>query len=384
MKILLLGEYSGVYTELNKGFLAAGHDTYMINNGDGYKGYPSDLIINFSRSNSNFFYRLLEAVLFRLGCDGLYRLKKNWKSIKPHLSGYDVVLLINPIVDDRIGSFANYLILKYVFNNNKAVYLSVLGDDYYVGKYFSENNLQNGFYKAHFKDFFKPSWCFKYRFCLGYKFENDYVVKHVKAILPGIASYGDSYSFSGKVVDVLPFPLPNNKIGKPFHIDINKPIVIFHGWQKGKESRKGNDIFDRVIQRVVNHYGDERVKYQIVSGVPYSEYIQLFSSCHIFIDQLYAQDKGYNGVLGMAAGKVVFSGFQYDQLSRYAGYDGKEVGIRANKNEDVLYKQFCELIDNPDRMETISRNAIDFVKKHHLTEHVTEQYINVFHLYSDK
>lgn len=132
------------------------------------------------------------------------------------------------------------------------------------------------------------------------------------------------------------------------------------GKRKGK--RKGNDIFDRVIRKVVTKYGSI-VDYRIVSGVTYEEYIKTYESAHIFIDQLYAEDKGYNALLGMAAGKVVFSGYNNQVLNTYPNYDGKIVGMDVTTDESTLFDRFCLLIDNPSLMEEISRNAIDFVIK---------------------
>lgn len=377
MKILLMGEYSGVYTELRAGLKALGHDVFLIANGDGVKNYNSDLKIDLSRRRNNLIYRCFEYLLFRFGLDGLFRLKQNWSYLKPHISGFDAVLLINPIVDGNVGPLANFVILRYIFKSNKSAYLSVLGDDYYVAKYYAKHKLQNGFYNLKFRDFIFPQWHSKYRLCFGYKFVNDYVVKHVSLIIPGTPTYEDSYSWCSRVSSFIPFPLSEVMLGKPFSINKDKPIVIFHGWQIGKEQRKGNDIIDRVIRRVVDYYGPLKINYHIVSNVPYAEYVKMFNSCHIFIDQLYAEDKGYNGLLGMAAGKVVFSGFKTNVLSRFANFNGKVVGISASQSEEELFNQFCNLIDNPSKMEEISVNAIDFVKKYHLTKIAVKRYIDI-------
>ena len=120
-------------------------------------------------------------------------------------------------------------------------------------------------------------------------------------------------------------------------------------------------------------YG-EKVEYRVVSGVPYKEYVKLYSSSHIFIDQLYAEDKGYNALLGMAAGKVVFSGFNPDVLNAYPDYDGKIVGIQVTTDEQLLFEKFCALIDRPSQMEEISSNAIEFVKRNHLSSFVASMF----------
>lgn len=379
MKILLLGEYSSVYAELSKGFRSKGHECYTISDGDSFKKFKSDYVVNVQMPHpTNFLGRIYRHLLYRLGLDGLFHFFKIWPSLKMKIRGYDAVLFINPIVISAFGSIPNLILAYYVNRYNKNIYLSVLGDDFYVQRYFGQNNLQNGFYNSSIKLMFHPTPQLKYKYCLFYKMLNKYLLNNSKGILPGTYLYAQSYSFSSKLRGVLPFPISANKLGRPIRVEKDQPIVIFHGWQKGKGSRKGNDVFDRVIKRVVQFYGENRVKYEVVSNVPYDTYIQLFSNCHIFIDQLYGSDKGVNGLLGMAAGKVVFSGFQPNILKKtYCGYKGELIGIESYKDEEYLYNQFCNLIDNPNLLETISRNAIDFVKQYHLVDVVVSQYLEI-------
>ena len=42
MKILLLGEYSGLFNSLKEGLVELGHNVTLISDGDGFKNYPSD------------------------------------------------------------------------------------------------------------------------------------------------------------------------------------------------------------------------------------------------------------------------------------------------------------------------------------------------------
>lgn len=377
MKILLLGEYSGVFTELKKGLDDLGHDTFLISDGDGQKKYKSDFLLPTCKETHchSRIIRIL-APAFRLGLKNFSFFLKYWGRWKKLTEGYDAVLFVNPVVYSDVGSWANYIIAKYVLKHNKKIFLSVLGDDYYVLKYYAKHRLQNGYYNPRPLNFRYPDFTFKYIYCLGYKKLNDLLVKQSKSILPGALGYALSYEWTGKVSGIFPFPISSDRIGEPFSIKPNEPIIIFHGWQRTKESRKGNDVFDRVIHRVVEKYGTNKIDYRIVSGVPYDEYIKMFRTCHIFIDQLYAMDKGMNGLLGMAAGKVVFSGFKPEALCRYKEYDGYPIGVSSCQDEDALFNQFCELIDNPSLLETISTNAIRFVKEYHLTSKVAQLYIN--------
>lgn len=375
-RVLLVGEYSGVFTELSralKEYYSA--EVFTVNDGDGYKRFPSDLHVDYSKFRQNFFSKVWFYVSYRLGLLRIFDFISKWGGIKKSLTGFDIVQIVNPVMFADWGSIPNLIILRYLKKHNEKIFLSVLGFDYYEIKYDRIHNNTSGIFTHRLKDFILPSHMWMYKYCLFYRVLNDYAVHISSKIIPGLYPYKMSYEWTGKTTQVIPFPIKDSQIGDPITIDANSPIIIFHGWQKGKEAYKGNDVFDRVIRRVIDTYKD-KVDYKIVQNVPYEEYVRMYNSCHIFIDQLYYCDKGMNGALGMAKGKVVFSGFSNDALNAYPQYDGNVVGIHANNDEEYLYQKFCELIEFPHRIEEISRSAIDFVRNNHSSHLVAKMYIN--------
>lgn len=377
-KILLVGEYSGVFTELAKELKKNNSLTVCtINDGDGYKNYPADVHVNSKKFNHSFFAKVIYYLSFRLGTLNIFHFFSQWIKIKKHFEGYDVVQITNPVMFSEWGAIPNLIILRYIKKHNTSVFLSVLGFDYYELKYNRLHNNSSGFYTPHLQDFLLPGYVWKYKYCLFYKYLNNYAAKISKKIIPGLLPYKQCYEWTGKTTNVIPFPIDSSLIGCPIKVDSSSPIIIFHGWQKGKESYKGNDVFDRVIKRVVEKYKD-RVDYRIVQGVPYDEYIKLYNDCHIFIDQLYFPDKGFNAVLGMAKGKVVFSGFSSEALKAYPDYNGAKVGINAYSDEQYLYDQFCYLVEHPSKVEQISKNAIEFVYKNHSSDLVANKYLQIW------
>lgn len=380
-RILLLGEYSGVYTELAKELRKReSFDVFTINDGDGYKNYSADLHVEYGVSSpAGLFQRIWHYILYRVGFLNWRDFKSFWKYNQKYFAGYDVVQIINPVVFSEWGSIPNFIILKYLKSHNSTVYLSALGFDYYEIKYNRKHNNKSGFYTPRFKDFINPRYVWKYKYCLFYRMLNKYAVKISDRIIPGLLQYKLCYDWTGKTTPVVPFPISKSQIGSPIKIRQEDPILIFHGWQKGKESFKGNDVFDRVIRRVVEKY-KEKVLYKIVQGVPYDEYLQLYNDAHLYIDQLYFPEKGTNAVLGMAKGKVVFSGFSPDSLRAYPKYSGEEIGVNASADESYLYEQFCYLIDNPQRIEELSKNAIEFVINNHESSVIANMYISIWGL----
>lgn len=362
-----------MFTELIPALHERGIETFLVSSGDGYKGYKADFSTKYEiKQRSPIGYILKKFFIGLTGLSGISDFLRMWPELKEKLRGYDIVQLNNdfPL---NFGYLIMLYILHYVFKHNGKIYLSAWGDDYVINCY----ECRYGFHQF---QFFTNSKKKKYllKQVILRKSTNAYVLRHIEAICPGThrykLAYGDNPKISNKI---FPFAIGMDKIGTPLCISTNEPIIIFHGWQIGREKKKGNDVFDHVIRKVVCKY-DNRVKYVVVQSVPYKEYCELFSSAHIFIDQLYADDKGMNGLLGMAAGKVVFSGFMPEALAEYPHYRNNVIGIRSYNDEDYLFGKFCELIDNPSLMEEISKNAIDFVVNNHLNTLVAQQYINLW------
>lgn len=383
LKILFIGEYSGVFTQLIKSLKRKNIDCFIISNGDGYKSYPTDILfINKQHSTKNILIRIFRNLLFRFGLQGLFIFIKNWNNIKQYIKGYDIVQLINPYPLSGFGSVPNLIFVRYLKKNNKNIFLSTLGDDYYVNKWMSKNYPRSNFYKDNYNvfNYILPKNGLLYKYSFLYKYLNNYVIKISNSIIPGLNCYKKAYEWTNKTTRVIPFPLDKSMIGNPIKLKDKEVIEIFHGWQIGRESSKGNDIFDKVLKKIKLKYG-EQIKYTVIKSRPFSEYIKLFSSAHIFIDQLYSDDKGVNGLLGMAAGKVVFSGFDMDSLNSYPNYNGELIGIDSINNEEYLFEKFSELIDSPQKIEEISYNAINFVKNNHDSDYISNLYLEEWSKY---
>lgn len=378
MKVLFVGEYSNVFTELAKELNKRGIDTFSISDGDMFKNYPADFLLVNKKESKGLITKILRYISYRLGLSGWSTFVKNWHTLKQISQGFDVVQLINPVALTGFGSIPNFIFLKHLKRTNKKVFLSALGDDYYVVEWFKKNDRKSNYYRTSPKKrFLYPGWADMYKYCFFYKALNDYAIRISDAIIPGLVCYRNAYLWTSKVSELVPFPISDIKIGRPLSLQEGDTITIFHGWQKGREARKGNDVFDRVIKRVVDKY-KSKVHYEIVQSVPFEEYIKLFSNSHVFIDQLYLEECGYNGLLGLAAGKVVFSGFNESYLTQYPNYNGEIIGIDSSLDEDILFEQFCSLIDNPSLINTISSNALNFVENNYSSKRVADQYLKIW------
>lgn len=384
MKVLLIGEYSGVHTNLAKELKKKGHMVYVISDGDGYKkiGNP-DLLVSYNILKSNnlifsFLIKVYYVLMEFLGLKGFFSAIGYIKKIK-NLNDYDVVQLINTRPFSSFSSLGNLVLLHYIFKHNKRVFLCALGDDYTWVKYCLDGNLPySKFDRFKFKYIGKFLWPLVYVYGVGFKLLDRYVVKNSKKIIPGLFDYYIAYKesdYNYKLSEIVPLPIELLQSYEGFNFK-GYPIKIFHGWQPGKELAKGNDIFDKAIKKLILKY-PEKVEYEIVGGIPYEEYLRKFSDSTIYIDQCYSLDRGMNGLLGMEAGKVVFTGFN-EGTANYYNMTMNQCAIDAPPNEYKIFEELENLILNPSIIEKISREAILFVKRHHDSTLVAEKYITIW------
>ena len=115
--------------------------------------------------------------------------------------------------------------------------------------------------------------------------------------------------------------------------------------------------------------GEDKVIYKIVSGVPYDQYIQTFNDADIFLDQVFSYDRGMNGALGMAAGKVVFSGFEQESL---------DIGVNATPDAELLAQKLISLVNDIDTVNSIRKAGFEFASRYYSSDRVVQQYLSVW------
>lgn len=368
MRILLIGDYSGVHSELRAALLSQGHEVQLVSDGDGYKGFSRDMDFSGAATNS----RYLNTIFEYLGIKGLglYFFKRR---LVRKLEGFDVVQIINPIALECFGSLANYFFIKNLVSRNKKLFMCALGDDQeWVRSCLSGAYKYSPLDKYNIFNIRYYLYSMRYKYGLFFGLLHRFCMKNASAIIPGLLDYKIAYRGIEKCTEIVPLPISSARFSLPRQT--GHPIKIFHGWQQGKERRKGNDIFDEAVGRILLKYGD-LVNYNKVSNVTFQEYLKLYSDADIFLDQCYSYDRGVNGVLGMASGKVVFSGFEDGSCLLS---ESPCIGINAGNTVDALYSQLEELLTNLDTIDKIKNSAYEYSTKLHDSHAVAEKYLKVW------
>lgn len=379
MKVLLMGEYSGVHTAISEQLKSMeGFSVTVVHDGDGYKGFKPDILIQKSNKGfkSKYFKKLFSLYSLILnyfglnGCLEIFKYKEELKSLK----GFDVVQLINPFFLSGYGALVNLFVFFYLKKNNEKIVLLAVGDDNLWVKACLNKKFKYSFFdRMSYKNFhrFLPSLFHVYSPI--YVLLNKIIIGNVCKVITGAYDYHLSYKdVKNKVF--IPLSIKIKKTSECFNFTGN-PISIFHGWQPGRDLKKGNDILHQAILRLENKYPD-KIKYNIVGNVSYEKYIQSFNDSVIFVDQCFSYDKGINALLGMSQGKVVLSGNEEDVISFLPNI--KSCLINALPDELDVYKKLEFFINNPKELEQISKNASNYVSTFHNISININKYIKVW------
>lgn len=360
MKILLLGEYSNVHWTLAEGLRSLGHTVCVVSNGDFWKNYKRD--ISLVRDYTKF--------------GGLSYLLKTY-TLLPKLRGYDIVQIINPmfleIKAERIAP-----IYRYLKRHNGKIFLGAYGMDAYwveackrkprTFRYsdfnIGDKEITNAYTLEQAADWQGTA---KERL-------NDEIAESCNGIIAGMYEYHTAYKeIYGHKLTYIPFPIENYSNAGAIY-DGKRKVRIFIGIQKERSIYKGTDIILQVLERITAEFPDE-CEILKAENVPFEQYSRMVNDCDVLIDQLYGYSPGMNALLAMSKGKIVVGGAEEEC---YEILEEKTLRPMVNiiPDEEHIHSQLKWIIDNKDKIATMQRESIEFVKKHHLPEKVAQEYID--------
>lgn len=367
MKVLLVGDYSGVHYNLWVALKALNIDVTLISDGDGSKEIPTQLSWRNSEKNSKF--------KKYIDIHGTNFLSLN-RDIIESCRDFDIVQIVNPVICESLSSKLNLDFFSYLKINNKKVFMYSVGDDLrWVSYHLFSNKTKSMFNDKRVlisRESFHP---LRYVIYPGYRKLCKRVYSDVNAIIPGSLDYYLSNKGFDNVTKIVPFPLDIGAL--PYRRrDSYDSFTLFHGIQKGKRLRKGYKVFEE-IKKIVSD--NKKIKVINVESVPYSKYVNLLADSDIVFDQSVSYDQGMNAVIAMAMGKIVFSGFEKEF---YEYYDlNHECGINANSNLDDMLNEMLNITNDHARFEKMAISARNFVLDKHDHIKVAKEFIEIWNCY---
>lgn len=359
MRVLLLGEYSNVHWTLAEGLRRLGHEVCVLSNGDYWKNYESDVLIP-----------------RREGAWGA--LEYLWQVVRhlPALRGYDVVQLINPcFLELKVERCA--MVYRYLRRHNAKVFLGAFGDDFYWAHACTQAAT---FRYSEFCQFGKRSDNTYTR-----QIETDWIgtakervnremAASCNGIIAGLYEYYAAYRpyFSEKLT-FIPFPINPNTI-QPKEQHAQEGVNFFIGIQRHRSVIKGTDIMLRALRRVVEA-NPCLCTMRVAESVPFAEYQDMMNRSDVLLDQLYSYTPAMNALLAMAKGIVVVGGGEPENYEILGEAELRPI-VNVLPNEQDVYEKLTDLVQHPERIPELSRQSVEYVRRHHDYVKVARQYVD--------
>ncbi|WP_288364833.1 glycosyltransferase [uncultured Acinetobacter sp.] len=351
MKILLLGEYSGLHNNLKEGLLELGHDVTLASSLDGFKKFPSDILLD----------------SYKKGIVG-----KIERNILPFLNlhkmiGYDVVQIINPIIfNPRFG--INKFLLEFIINNNNIISLLGAGCDAIFWQK-TRHMLKYGPFddtlKFDFKSKTHPHYDSDYMFKWNINLAN-----RVDHIIPIMYEYELGYKNFNNIRSCIPIPLNIKKINFYENI-VTGPLKIFHGLNR--YGFKGT----RLIEQAFNDLSmNSNLDLKILGKMSIDQYLQILQETNVVIDQAFSHSAGMNAIYALGMGKVVLGGAEPESLIAL-GLDSSPI-INIEPSADSICKKIEYLLDNKNIFPQKGYESRLFVEKNHDYIKVANKYVDTW------
>lgn len=377
MRILLVGEFSRLHNSLKEGLVALGHEVTLVGSGDDFKNFPVDFSIASKTVEGSVLLGFLSRITNKLFGLRLETIEKGrrFEKLLPKLKGFDIVQLINSDAIETTPEFSIEL-YKKLFAQNKKAFLLVCGDETPVVEELLRNKLKYSVLTPYFEDKkLEPH----YRYTLKYTSEKyrklyDFVSRNASALVTSDLDYKVVMDAAQIQTTLIPNPVNVDKI--PFEtLKIDEPIVIFYGANKYSSVKKGGKFFTEALQTIHEKYGT-KIRIETVNSLPYSDYIEHVKNAHIVLDQIYAFDQGYNALEAMARGKVVFTGAESEFIDFYRLTE--TVAINALPEVNYLVSELSKLIENPQLLVEIGKNARQFIEREHDYKTIAARYLKAW------
>lgn len=356
MKILLLGEHSGVHAELKRGLIQLGHDVLFVSNGASWREIESDInLIGGGRSFTAKVTRLLRPLL-----------------LIPKLRNFDVVQLVHTgIFREFLGM--NRIVIREVLDRNKKVFLSVSGCNPAFYKYFNSATGFSNLCTSCKKNDLKSESC-RYQTPHEDEWENE-IISKVAGVIPWAYEYGQAFKqFKNvsKLMKTMPFPLSVENISYiPNHP--GKRVIFFHGLNR--EGFKGTNLIMQAMENAKKKYPND-IDIIVDGRMPLKKYQELLCNVNVVIDQLYGLSYGMNALYSMAQGKVVLAGTDRC-IMESIGFIGCPV-INIRPEVKFIEMVMANVLENKGKIEAIGEESRQFVTKYHNSKLVAEKFINLW------
>jgi glycosyltransferase involved in cell wall biosynthesis len=352
MKILLFGEFSGLYNCLKEGLVAEGHQVFLASNGDGTKNYPSDFRWDINkRIPFKLYFEVIDLMIHR----ALFK-------------GYDAVLLMSPFLFGP-NVFLNNLVYKYLIKNNKKVFLSGTGLTPCSLAYWYNSNAKYYHYAKGLLE--NPSYK---KYYYNKKKLMDWEMKlhdRIDGYIPIWYEYAEPFRNHPKTLKTIRIPI-NAANFEYIPNTVKDKIVFFHG-RPSRPGAKGTAYIEEAFTRMKNKYGDV-AEFHVAGGLPFKEYMSLVARTNVILDDTNSYSIAMNGLFSLAQGKIVLGGAEKEGNEELELLNNPVINIVPDV--DQICDAIESLIKNKDSLLELGKKGREFVERNHDYKEIARLYVN--------
>lgn len=350
MKILLLGEYSGLHNNLKKGLLEFGYQVSIAATGDGFKQLATDIALG--GSSPSVWGKVDRIITPFLKLD--------------QLLNFDVVQFIN---SNPLTIFSgNAFIYKKILNNSGKSFLSACGDDPVF--YQNLNKLRYHPYSA----LNSGELNMEAEATTAQIKNHNIVVNGVDGIIPVLYEYALGYKDNSKTCKTIPIPLFTHEI--PYQDNVVKgKIAFFHGLNR--PFFKGTAIISEALQRLKSKYPND-VEIDIGENMSLANYLERLKKANVVLDQCKCYSYALNALYAMSLGKVVLSGSEPEALAELNIPENECSVINITPDVDQIYQQLLTIMDKKNEIVDLGFSSRKYVEKYHESVNIAQQYVEAW------
>ena len=357
MKILLLGELSGVHQELSRGLRSAGNDVTIGHSRMANPGFESD--IPFFRPPPGVTSHVARA---RSVASQLFN--------APRLTGFDIVQLITPkFFDWRL----HRAMLGYLKRNNRRLVLI-------------NTSCTSDYHRRVAELAYSPcaqckQFDLKSENCL-YDRDDERRAEEIAftaadAIVATHYEYGyalQDTAFADKLV-AIPLPI-DTSIHRPAPLPADGPVRIWYG--ETRFGFKGGGYIKPALDRLAAGPLRDRVEVVQTGRLAFDDYLKFLDTVHIVIDQASSYGAGMNAYYALARGRVTLSGAEPETMDFYGIPRAESPIINIRPDADIIHDTLVALVEDRAALEQIGRRSSAFVERYHSADVIAGQFLSLY------
>ena len=350
MKVLLIGEYSGLHGDLASGLTQNGVEVTFIAYGDAFKRFPVDINVDSTAP----------------GIMG--KIIRRFRALKSTFGkrDFDIVQIINPWVFGRL--FPYKILYRQLKRNNGKLFFLAAGIDAYYWKYANTAMRYSPIQDMKTLDFGNNNSYMNSDLAMRF---NNWCLAISNGVIPVAYDFEVCYNAHPKLLKTLPMPIDVDKID---YVGVSEDTTynLFHGLNRA--GFKGTRHVEKAFDCIDQVYGG-LVHTSIQGRMSFDKYIEVMRSADIVVDQTSSYGLGMNALYAMALGKVVLGGNE-PETNRIYSIPNPAINILPN-DADIVDK-IEALISDKELLRVLGRKSRHFVEVEHDYRIVAKKFVKLW------